>query len=180
MPEKTQGLEDAVQTVSDRAASPSSAGSLGSQVVSFRLANEEYGLDIMKVREIILMGEITQVPEVPEYVCGLINLRGKVIPIVDLRRRFGLDIGDATEHTRIMVVNTNETTFGIIVDAVNEVLRIDAGEVSPPPTGLLGTDQSYIRGLVKMSERIMILLNLDMVLSQADQATMVECAGALG
>jgi len=166
-----------VQAANDKAAAPGSADSLGSQVVSFRLANEEYGLDIMKVQEIILMGEITEIPEVPDYLRGLINLRGKVIPIVDLRCRFGLEVGGNTESTRIMVVNASDTTFGIIVDAVNEVLRIDADEVEPAPTGLLGTDQSYIQGLVKMSERIMILLNLNMVLSQKDQVRVDECAG---
>ena len=111
-----------------------------SQVVSFRLAKEEYGLDIMRSQEIILMGDITQIPEVPDYICGLINLRGKVIPIVDLRKRFCLEAGEATEHTRIMVVNTRTTTFGIVVDAVSQVLRIEANQIEPPP-GLVGQAQ---------------------------------------
>lgn len=139
-----------------------------SQIVSFRLANEEYGLDIMKVQEIILMGEITEIPEVSDFIRGLINLRGKVIPIVDLRKRFGLDTGDLTEHTRIIVVDTTDATFGIIVDAVNKVLRIDEKQMEPPPTGLLGAEQAYIMGLVKMEEKIMILLNLDRILSVQD------------
>ena len=151
-----------------------SAGDAGvSQIVSFRLANEEYGLDIMKVQEIILMGEITVIPEVPDFIRGLINLRGKVIPIVDLRKRFQLDAGDVTEHTRIVVVDTKEATFGIIVDAVNKVLRIDAKQMEPPPTGLLGAEQAYIMGLVKMEEKIMILLNLERILSHDDQAAVV-------
>ena len=141
-----------------------------SQVVSFRLANEEYGLGIMQVQEIILMGEITEIPEVPSYICGLINLRGKVIPIVDLRKRFGLNVTENTEQTRIIVVNAAQSTFGIVVDAVSEVLRIEAGQIEPPPTGLLGIEQAYIQGLMKMEEKIMILLNIDTILSHEDQA----------
>ena len=96
-----------------------------SQIVSFRLSNEEYGVDIMHVQEIILIGQITLMPQVPEYVSGLINLRGHVIPIIDLRVRFGLEATDHTEHSRIIVLNVNKKTVGIIVDAVDEVLRIN-------------------------------------------------------
>ncbi len=147
-----------------------------SQVVSFRLANEEYGLDIMAVQEIILMGEITAIPEVPDYVRGLINLRGKVIPIIDLRRRFGLGGGETTEHTRIVVVNAAGATFGVVVDAVNEVLRIEAGQIEPPPRGIVGLEQAYIKGLVKMNDKIMILLNMECVLSQVEHASQGEGA----
>lgn len=153
---------------------PSAGAALDSQVVSFRLSNEEYGLDIMRVQEIILMGHITEIPEVPEYIRGLINLRGKVIPIVDLRRRFGLEATDATEHTRIIVVNARESTLGIVVDGVSEVLRLDTNQIEPPPTGLLGLDQAYIKGLVKMGEKIMILLNMDTILSDEDQTAIAE------
>lgn len=152
----------------------SEADDVLSQVVSFRLAKEEYGLDIMRIQEIILMGEITQIPEVPDYICGLINLRGKVIPIVDLRKRFCLEAGEATEHTRIMVVNTRTTTFGIVVDAVSQVLRIEADQIEPPPPGLVGLEQAYIQGLVKMQEKIMILLNVDAVLSQKEETQLAE------
>lgn len=150
----------------------STASASISQVVSFRLANEEYGLDIMTVQEIILMGNITEIPEVPAFIRGLINLRGKVIPIVDLRKRFGLEAGEATEHTRIIVVNANGSTFGIVVDGVSEVLRIEAEKIDPPPTGLLGLEQAYIKGLVKMGDKIMILLNIDSILSDEDQTTL--------
>ena len=141
-----------------------------SQIVSFRLANEEYGLDIMGVQEIILMGEITEIPEVPEFIRGLINLRGKVIPIVDLRKRFLLEACETTEHTRIVVVNASGSTLGIVVDAVNEVLRIEPSQIEPPPTSLVGVEQAYIKGLVKMADKIMILLNLDNILTTEDEA----------
>lgn len=147
-----------------------------SQVVSFRLANEEYGLDIMGVQEIILLGEITEIPEVPDYICGIINLRGKVIPIVDLRKRFGLTAAKSNEHTRIIVLNANDTTYGIIVDAVSHVLRIDANSTEPPPPGLVGMEKAYIVGLVKREDRILILLNAAAILSAEDHATIPASA----
>ncbi len=139
-----------------------------SQVVSFRLSTEEYGLNIMAVQEIILMGEITDIPEVPEYICGLINLRGKVIPIVDLRIRFGLDASASNEHTRIIVVNSQDhsKTFGIVVDAVNEVLRIESSQIEPPPKGITGMDSAFIKGLVKMEQKIMILLDIEKIMAE--------------
>ena len=149
-----------------------------SQVVSFRLSNEEYGLDIMKVQEIILMGEITEIPEVPDYLCGLINLRGKVIPIVDLRKRFGLDAAGSSEQSRIIVLNSSRHTFGIVVDAVSEVLRIEQGQIEPPPTGMVGLEQAYIQGLVKMEKKIMILLDIEGLLSQQEHVAVAECAVA--
>lgn len=148
----------------------SEGGGSISQVVSFRLANEEYCLDIMRVQEINLMGEITEIPEVPPYIRGLINLRGKVIPIVDLRKRFRLQAADSSEQTRIIVVNADQNIFGIVVDAVSEVLRIDAGQIESPPAGLVGLDQACIKGLVKMDDKIMILLNIDRILSHDDRA----------
>ena len=147
---------------------PASALQL-SQAVGFRLGNEEYGLDIMRVQEIILMGDITEIPEVPDYIRGLINLRGKVIPIVDLRRRFGLPAAEPTEHTRIIVVNASETTFGIVVDDVSQVLRVEGEQVEPPPPGLVGLDQRYIAGLLKLEGKIMIVLNPEALLSGEDR-----------
>ncbi len=140
-----------------------------SQIVSFRLANEEYGVDIMRAQEIIMMGQITRVPEVPDYICGLINLRGHVIPIVDLRKRFGLSAKDNDEHTRIIVVNVASKTIGIVVDAVTEVLRINADQIEPPPSSVSGIDHDYIRGLVKLQEKLLILLNIERILSRGEQ-----------
>ncbi len=145
-----------------------------SQIVSFRLANEEYGVDIMRAQEIIMPGQITRVPEVPDYICGLINLRGHVIPIVDLRRRFGLSAKPNDEHTRIIVVNVASKTIGIVVDAVTEVLRISAGQIEPPPSSVTGIDHDYIRGLVKLEEKLLILLNIERILSRQDQNKVEE------
>ncbi len=151
-----------------------------SQIVSFRLANEEYGLDIMRVQEIILMGQITRMPEVPDFVCGLINLRGHVIPIVDLRRRFHLPAADIDEHTRIIVVNVGGQTLGMVVDAVNEVLRISSDQIEPPPSSVAGIDHAYINGLVKFDDKLLILLSIENILSQEEQSKLAASSDAIG
>jgi len=140
------------------------------QLVSFRLAQEEYGIEITKVQEIILMGEITRVPQTPPYIKGLINLRSTVIPIVDLRLRFGLAQEDPTDETRIMVVNVAGKTIGIIVDAVSEVLRISHDQISPPPSTIAGLGRDYLTGLVKLGDRLLILLDIDRILGQEEAA----------
>lgn len=145
------------------------AGNL-SQIVSFRLANEEYGVDIMRVQEIILLGQITKMPEVPSYICGLINLRGHVIPIVDLRKRFGLSSHENNEHTRIIVVNVANKTIGMIVDAVDEVLRVNPNQIEPPPSSVAGIDHRYITGLVKLEDKLLILLSVENLLSDEDKS----------
>ena len=145
------------------------------QLVSFRLAQEEYAIEITKVQEIILMGEITRVPQTPDYIKGLINLRSTVIPIVDLRLRFGLPQERTGDETRIMVVNVAGRTIGIIVDAVSEVLRISRDQIAPPPPTVAGLGQEYLTGLVKLENRLLILLNVDRILDR-QQAAVLESA----
>ncbi len=147
------------------------------QLVSFRLAQEEYGIEITKVQEIILMGEITRVPQTPDYIKGLINLRSTVIPIVDLRLRFGLSQQEATDETRIMVVNVAGKTIGIIVDAVSEVLRISQEQIAPPPPTVAGLGREYLTGLVKLESRLLILLDIDKILGE-EEAAALEAATA--
>lgn len=149
------------------------------QLVSFRLAQEEYGIEITKVQEIILMGEITRVPQTPDYIKGLINLRSTVIPIVDLRLRFGLPQEDATDETRIMVVNVSGKTIGIIVDAVSEVLRIGHEQIAPPPPTVAGLGREYLTGLVKLENRLLILLDIDKILGQ-EETSAIDAMGVRG
>jgi purine-binding chemotaxis protein CheW len=134
------------------------------QLVSFRLAEEEYGVEITKVQEIILPGEITRVPRTPDHVKGLINLRSEVIPVIDLRCRFGLPAQEATDETRIVVVSVRGKTLGIIVDAVSEVLRAPLARVIPPPPAVTASGHEYLAGLVQLDDRLVILLDIDRVL----------------
>ncbi len=155
----------------------SSEGTGSLQLVSFRLGQEEYGVEITKVQEIILMGEITRVPQTPDYLKGLINLRSTVIPIVDLRIRFGLPTGDQTDETRIMVVNVAGKTIGIIVDAVSEVLRVSQDQTSPPPPTVAGLGREYLTGLVKLENRLLILLDIDQILTDEETAAIENAVG---
>jgi len=134
------------------------------QLVSFGLADEVYGIEITKVREIILISEITQIPQTPHYVKGLINLRSTVIPVIDLRSFFGLPEGEKTDESRIMVLQAGGKTVGIMVDAVSEVLRVKKDQIVPPPPTVAGLGREYLTGLVKLDKQLLILLNIEKIL----------------
>ena len=144
------------------------------QLVVFDLAEEGYGVDISSVREIIRMQEITRVPRAPEFVEGVINLRGKVIPVVDLRKRFGFPDSDATKDTRIVVVDIAGQDIGVVVDAVTEVLRIGADAVEPPSSVITTADSDYLLGIAKLETRLIILLDLEQALSAMEMARIKE------
>lgn len=135
------------------------------QLVSFRLEQEEYGIEITKVQEIILMGEITRIPQAPEYIKGLINLRSMVTPVIDLRLRFGMTPEPDTDETRILVVNIQGKTIGLIVDAVSEVMRINQDQIASPPPTVSGLGQDYLTGLVMLENRLLILLDIESIFS---------------
>src|SRR5579883_1581634 len=135
------------------------------QVVSFRLGNEEYGVDISQVQEIIRMVEITHVPRAPKFMEGVINLRGQLIPIIDLRTRFGMQKIDATKSTRIIVTEIGNKRVGIVVDSVSEVLNIPIENVEDAPEMIAGVGTEYIQGVGKMGDRLIIMLDLTMVIS---------------
>jgi len=137
------------------------------QLVSFHLGAEEYGLDILKVQEIIRVQELTRVPNMPAYIDGVINLRGKVIPVIGLRKRIGLESQAADKKTRIVVVDVRSNILGFIVDSVSEVLRIHSDTVEPPPQmGSGGRD--YISGIGKLDARLLLLLDLDRLMTDSE------------
>ncbi len=150
------------------------------QVVSFRLAQEEYAIEIIRVQEIILIGEVTSLPQTPPYIKGVINLRSTVIPIVDLRLRFCLTEEEVTDETRIMVVNVAGKTIGLIVDAVSEVLRIAQEQISPPPPTVAGLEQNYLVGLAKLDDRLLILLDIEQIILEEDQPELEHVAATGG
>jgi len=140
------------------------------QLVGFSLADENYCVNIMNVQEVVLIGQITEMPQVPEHVAGLINLRGNVIPVLDLRIRLNLTAAPPTEDSRIVVVNVGEQTVGVIVDAVDEVLSIEAEQIQPAPTGLCGSGERYVSGIVQLESRLLLLLNLGELVRQETSA----------
>ncbi len=139
------------------------------QLVTFHIGEEEFGVEILKVQEIIRTMAITRVPKAPDFVEGVINLRGKVIPIIDLRKRFGMMAQEHDKHTRIIVIEINGVIVGFVVDSVSEVLRIPANTVEPPPAIISGIESEYISGVGKLADRLLILLDLDRLLSKGEQ-----------
>jgi purine-binding chemotaxis protein CheW len=147
--------------------------------LTFSLAQEEYGIGILKIKEIIGMMAITTVPQTPKFVKGVINLRGKVIPVIDLRLRFGMESMDYTERTCIIVVEidgtANTVQIGIVVDAVSEVLNINGKDIEDTPTFGTKLDTTYILGMAKMEGGVKILLDIDRVL-KAEEVEMLDKA----
>jgi purine-binding chemotaxis protein CheW len=138
--------------------------------LTFGLADEEYGVEILKVREIIGMMEITAVPKAPPHVKGVINLRGKVVPVIDLRTRFTMEQAEATDETCIIVVVVGNREIGVVVDRVSEVLDIAAEQIEDPPTFGTTVDTSFIIGMGKTEQRVTILLDITKVLDPRDVA----------
>ncbi len=148
--------------------------------LTFSLGGEEYGIGILQVKEIIGMMSITSVPRTPDFVKGVINLRGKVIPVVDLRLRFSMPEADYTDRTCIIVVemigNSGEFITGIVVDSVSEVLNIRGEEIEPPPSFGTSLNTEYILGMAKLEGGVKILLEIDKVLSAGDIAVLEKTA----
>ena len=137
-------------------------------MVVFCLDQEEYALPITKVQEINRLVPITALPQTPVFMEGVINLRGRSIPIVDIRKRFELPLAPHSDDTRIIVVDVNGQTVGIIVDAVHEVIRLASANVEPPPPTFI-LDVQYIHGIAKVDDRLVILIDIDKVLSLSEE-----------
>ncbi len=139
------------------------------QVVVLELAGEAYGVEIGRVEEIIRMQAITRIPNGPAFIEGVTNLRGRVIPVLDLRKRFGLPATEATRRSRIVVGELGEHTVGLVVDGVSEVLLVGSDSVEPPSTLVTSADSAFLRGVAKLDERLILLLDLSRILTRAEQ-----------
>ena len=170
MSEVDQKIDQAVKVMADKEG----------KYLTFSLAEEEYGIGILKIKEIIGMLPITSVPQTPEFVKGVVNLRGKVIPVMDLRLRFGMMSIDYTERTCIIVVEiagqSGTILVGIVVDAVSEVLNIKGDDIEKTPTFGTKLNTDYILGMAKMEGGVKILLNIDQVLSSDELSVLSEAA----
>lgn len=149
--------------------STQSQGSLAGKYLTFRLSAESYGIVVLKIREIIRLQPITPVPQMPSYIKGVLNLRGKIIPVIDLRLKFGLENIVDTDHTCIIVVKVGSGTnlqLGLIVDAVDEVINIGLNEIEPPPDFGSILDTAFILGVAKIKGAVKILLDIDRVVTE--------------
>lgn len=144
------------------------------QVVSFKIGNEEFGVDILKVREINRLVQITRLPNTPNFIEGVMNLRGKVIPVINLRKRLGLGEKNYDKDIRIIVVELNDKTVGFIVDSVSEVLRLSKSIIEPPPELISGIDTEYITGIAKLEDKLLLLLDLEKILTADEKETLKE------
>ncbi len=139
------------------------------QVVAFKLRDEEYGFDILNVKEIKGLTDITRVPYASDFIKGVINLRGSVLPVIDLKRRLGLLDTEYTSDTRIVIVKSEDIEVGMIVDAVTEVITLDTDHIEATKTVSGGERTQFIRGIGKMNDRLIIMLNLDEIVGVSDE-----------
>ncbi len=146
------------------------------QLVTFRLASEEYGLPITKVQEINRLVPVTKLPQTPAFMEGIINLRGRIIPVVDLRKRFQMTVSAHDDDTRIIIVEIRGQVVGLTVDAVTEVIRIHTANIEPPPETVT-VESRYINGVGKINDRLIILLDIDNVLTEQEEVAVKKISG---
>jgi purine-binding chemotaxis protein CheW len=142
--------------------------------LTYNLGNENYGISIKYVTEIIGIQNITSLPDLPNYVKGVINLRGKVIPVVDVRLRFNFEERDYDERTCTIVININDINVGVIVDAVKEVINISESQIDPPPKVQKGSESRFVKGLGKVNNSVIIILDVDKFLFEEELEKIIE------
>ena len=153
------------------------AGDTLGQMISFAISDEDYGVDIQTVKEVIRKKEITRLPKAPAFVKGVINLRGDVIPIIDLRERFNMEQQEYTNMTRVIVVEVEGRSIGMVVDSVSHVLRIEEGQIEPPPPCVGKVSEEYIRGVGKVDDKLIVLLNINHILSTEEKIELEKVDG---
>jgi purine-binding chemotaxis protein CheW len=134
------------------------------QFVGFRLGGEDYAIAITKIQEIIVMKPITRIPQVPSFIEGLINLRGSVIPVVNLRTLFGLEHRELDDETRTIIVNVGDRTIGYIVDEVTQVMKIAGDQIQPAPVSITAVSKQHIAGLAQLEDRLLVILEIERLL----------------
>ena len=139
------------------------------QIVSFKLGEEEFGVDILKIQEINRMIELTKVPQAPHFVEGVINLRGNVIPVIDIRKKFEMPSIERDKDTRIVVCNVDGNIIGMIVDAVSEVLRFPESTIEPAPKIVSSINSDYLKGVAKLDNRLLLFLDISKIAGDANQ-----------
>jgi purine-binding chemotaxis protein CheW len=149
------------------------------QLINFSVGEGEYGLELMRVKEVIRMRETTWLPKAPSFVKGIINLRGDVIPIIDLRDKFGLESREDTLQTRVIVVEMEGRLMGLVVDSASQVVRIPADQIDPPPPVPGGFSQELITGVGKLEDRLVVLLNADAILTVDEKVALSSVDAAM-
>lgn len=150
------------------------------QLVSFMLDEVEYGVDILCVHEILRFPDMTRLPNTPDFIKGVINLRGNVIPVVDVRIRFGFPLGDVTDLTRIIVIETNDKQVGLLVDNVHQVVRIPVANIDPPSDLISGMSEDFISGIGRLKDRLIVILNMTNIIFLEDSDDIVpEFSGSI-
>jgi purine-binding chemotaxis protein CheW len=147
-------------------------------LVTFFLSDEEYAVDVRLVQEIIRVSEITQVPRAPEFIKGVINLRGRIIPVIDLKRKLGLGEVEVGKQTRVVVVRLRERLIGLLVDGASQVLKVPVSTIEPAPEEVVEIDANYIRGVAKLAERLIILVDLPKILGAELREVQALSAGS--
>lgn len=138
-------------------------------LVTFRLGSGEYAIDIMQAKEIIKMEKITLIPNAPDFVEGVINLRGNIIPIIDLKKRFSLEETEGDKNTGIIIVKIEDVDMGIIIDSISKVVSISNSDIQPPPPMLSGIGQKYIKGVGKLEDKLLVVLDLEKLFTSDEE-----------
>lgn len=163
--------------MTEQAALEPGSTALMSQFLTFVLGDEQYGVEILKVQEIKGYSAVTPIPNTPRYIQGVMNLRGTVVPVIDLRAKFSMEAGEYNKFTVIIVVTVAEKVIGLVVDAVSDVLDIPAGEIRPAPELGGGVDTRFIRGMANVGDRLAVLLDIDRLLKEEDVAAIEGVRG---
>lgn len=138
------------------------------QIVCFKVGKEEYGIDILKVQEILTLPKITTLPKATEFILGVIELRGKILPIIDLSKRFGIETGNVAKATRSIVVNIKNKEVGLAIDSVSHVVKVESDEIELPPAIVKGISGRYIVGIAKVDDEFVVILDIDQIFSASE------------